>query len=163
MNTISSRQINLIMVLMAAGIIGFSYFCQYQLLLEPCLLCLMQRFLYILIGLLALLAVLQNPKQIGLRIYSTLIILVSVLGVMVAGRQVWLQHLPEDQIPSSCGPSFIDMLESFPITEILEALFIGDGNCADIIWQFMGFSMAEWSFLIFLMFIGINIRIWLKR
>ena len=161
MNTISSRQINVIMLLMATVIIGFSYFCQYILLLEPCSLCIMQRFLYIFIGLFVLLAVLQNPKRIGLRIYATLTILVSVLGFMVAGRQIWLQHLPADQIPS-CGPSLIDMLDSFPIIEILEVLFMGNGNCAEVIWQFLGFSMAEWSFFLFLIFIIINVRIWLK-
>jgi len=160
-NTISSRQINVIMLLMATVIIGFSYFCQYILLLEPCSLCIMQRFLYIFIGLFVLLAVLQNPKRIGLRIYATLTILVSVLGFMVAGRQIWLQHLPADQIPS-CGPSLIDMLDSFPIIEILEVLFMGNGNCAEVIWQFLGFSMAEWSFFLFLIFIIINVRIWLK-
>jgi len=120
------------MLLMATVIIGFSYFCQYILLLEPCSLCIMQRFLYIFIGLFALLAVLQNPKRIGLRIYATLTILISVLGFMVAGRQIWLQHLPADQIPS-CGPSLIDMLESFPIIEVLEVLFMGNGNCAEVI------------------------------
>jgi len=160
-NTISSRQINLIMLLMATVIIGFSYFCQYILLLEPCSLCIMQRFLYIFIGLFALLAVLQNPKRIGLRIYATLTILISVLGFMVAGRQIWLQHLPADQIPS-CGPSLIDMLESFPIIEVLEVLFMGNGNCAEVIWQFLGFSIAEWSFFLFVIFIAINIRVWLK-
>ena len=72
-------------------------------------------------------------------------------GITSAGRQVWLQHLPPEQVPA-CGPSLEYMLESFPFSETLKRLVMGDGNCAEVVWSFLGLSMGEWSLLWFIGF-----------
>jgi len=50
----------------------------------------------------------------------------------------------------------------FPFGDLLNALFIGDGNCAEITWQFLGLSMAGWSFIWFTLFLVLSILIVLK-
>ena len=79
--------------------------------------CMMQRALFIAIGTVALIAAIHGAKQVGEKIYSTIIGLISLGGAAVAIRQLWLQSLPEDQVPA-CGPGIDYMLEVFPILEI---------------------------------------------
>ena len=68
----------------------------------------------------------------------------ALLGFGVAARQVWLQHLPADQVPA-CGPDLFFMMENFPLSRTLEKLFTGSGQCAEVNWKFLGLSIAEWS------------------
>jgi disulfide bond formation protein DsbB len=111
-----------------------------------------QRIFYCLVGGLAFIAFIQNPAESGRKIYSALITLAACLGAAASGRQVWLQHLPADQVPA-CGPGLEYMLQTFPFSEVLTTLIRGNGNCAEVQWQFLGFSMPEWSLLCFVLFI----------
>jgi disulfide bond formation protein DsbB len=53
-------------------------------------------------------------------------------------------------------------LEVFPFGDLLNALFMGDGNCAEIPWQFLGLSMAGWSLGWFALFLVLSILLVLK-
>jgi protein dithiol:quinone oxidoreductase len=149
----SNRQTHLLIVTSIAGLMGYGLYTQYVGGLEPCPLCMTQRFFYCLIGFLAFIAAVHNKARIG---YATMITLSAVGGTAAAGRQVWLQHLPPEQVPA-CGPSLQYMLETFPLGETLKALVTGDGNCAEVVWSFLGLSMGEWSLLWFLAFIVIGL------
>ncbi len=89
-------------------------------------------------------------------------LIAATFGAWVAGRQLWLQSLPEDQVPL-CGPPLEYILEVFPFTDVLSALFMGDGNCAEIPWQFFGLSMAGWSLIFFVAFVLLSLSIIIKR
>jgi disulfide bond formation protein DsbB len=110
--------------------------------LPPCPLCMSQRVFVVLWGGIALLAALHNPARTGRRIYATLCALAAVAGAAIAVRHVWIQHLPPDQVPA-CGPSLEYMLETLPFSETLRLVMMGDGNCADIHWTFLGLSIPE--------------------
>ena len=77
-------------------------------------------------------------------IYCAAATMLALGGFGVAARQVWLQHLPADQVPA-CGPDLFFMMENFPLGRTLEKLFMGSGQCAEVNWKFLGFSIAEWS------------------
>jgi len=130
-----------------AVLFGVALYTQYVGGLEPCPLCMTQRFFYVLTALLAIVAALHGH---GLRIYAVLVGLSALGGAGVAARQVWLQHLPPDQVPA-CGPSLEFMLQTLPFGQVLMRLFKGDGNCAVVDWRLLGMSMAEWSLLWFLL------------
>lgn len=136
-----------------AALLGYALYTQYVDGLDPCPLCITQRGFYLLAALFALAAAIQHPGRTGRIVYSALIALSALGGAAVAGRQVWLQHLPPDQVPA-CGPSLEYMLEQFPLAETLSVLFRGDGNCAEVVWQFLGLSMPEWSLLCFIALIA---------
>ncbi len=151
------RQLNLLGFATCAGLISFALYAQYQLFLDPCPLCVFQRMAIIGIGLLCLIAALHDPDLWGGRIYALLIGLVAAAGAAVAGRHVWLQNLPADEVPT-CGPGFNYIIESFPLGEALSMIFQGSGECAEVHWQFMGLSMPAWM-LVWFVALGV-IGIW---
>ena len=129
--------------LICAGLMGFALFAQYGLKLEPCPLCVLQRVAVIALGLVFLLAAVHNPDRVGRVIYGLLAVVVAAAGGGVAGRQVWLQNLPKDQVPA-CGPGLDFMLDTFGLGEVLQMVLSGSGECADVAWRFLGLSMPAW-------------------
>ena len=138
------RQSNLLAFAACAGLMAYALYAQYQLLLEPCPLCVFQRMSVIGMGIVFLIAGIHNSPGWGSRVYAALIGLISAAGAVVAGRHVWLQHLPADEVPT-CGPGFNYIMDSFPIAEALSMIFKGSGECADIDWVFLGLSMPAWT------------------
>ena len=137
------RLLNLAGFLSCAGMMGFALFAEHILLLTPCPLCVLQRVAVISLGIIFLLAAVQNPTAWGRRVYAVLVFLTAGAGVGVAGWHVWIQNLPADKVPS-CGPGLDYMLEAFPLADALKMVFTGSGECADIVWQFLGLSMPVW-------------------
>ena len=153
MNKLNSTRLFYFLVFLACiGLLGFGLYLEYGKGLEPCPLCVFQRITYILIALIAFIATLHNPGKVSGRIYCGLIVFSALAGTGIAGRQVWLQHLPADQVPE-CGPGLEYMLEAFPFGQALKMILSGSGECAEIQWQFLGFSIAEWSLGCFLILI----------
>lgn len=145
---LTARHIYLIIVLSCASLLAYALYTEHFQGLIPCALCMTQRFFYLCTAVIALLAALHNPAAVGRRIYVGLLVLASGLGAAVAGRQVWLQHLPEDQVPA-CGPSLEYILDTLPLSEAFTTLMLGDGNCAEVVWTFLGQSMPTWSLIWF--------------
>lgn len=116
--------------------------------LAACPLCMTQRLFFVLVGAISLLGAAHNPTGWGRRVYGGLCTLAAVTGGAVAARHVWLQHLPEDQVPA-CGPSLEYMLDTLPFAETLNIVMMGDGNCADTVWTFMGLSIPEQTLALF--------------
>lgn len=158
--SLSARQIHTALVLCCMGLLGYALYTQYFQGLIPCALCMTQRFFYVVIALGALAAAIHNPAALGRRIYVALMVAGSALGAAVAGRQVWLQHLPEDQVPA-CGPSLEYIFDTLPFSEAFTTLMMGDGNCAEVVWTFLGLSMPTWS-LIWFVLLGIAVLLSLR-
>lgn len=139
----SKRILNLAGLLACSAMMAYALYAQYQLLLDPCPLCLLQRVAVIAMGIFFLLAALHNPTGGGRRVYAGLIGLSAIGGIVVAGRHVWLQNLPPDKVPS-CGPGLGYMLENFPLGDALRMVFTGSGECASVDWSLLGLSMPAW-------------------
>ena len=149
LKTLSPRLVFAGLVLLAIVSMLFArVFLEEVLDLAACPLCMTQRVFVVLWGLFALLAVVHNPRGIGRRVYGGLCALAAIAGGAVAARHVWLQHLPADQVPA-CGPSLEYMLETLPFTETLSIVLMGDGNCAETLWTFLGFSIPEQTLALF--------------
>jgi len=133
---------------------GYALYAEHILKLAPCNLCMLQRGSMISLGVIALIACLYFPKQRLVRVgYAILGDIAAISGVILAGRHVWLQHLPKDRVPA-CGPPFDYLVSQFPITEVIQEIFSGSGDCAEVQWQLLGFSMPE---LLLGLFIGLSI------
>ena len=144
----SSRIFFSIIFVVCASLLGFGLYLEHVVGLEPCPLCVFQRIAYILVALVALIAAIHNPQKLFEKIYTGLMLIASLCGAGIAGRQVWLQHLPEDKIPE-CGPGLEYMLDVFPLADALKMVLSGSGECAEVQWTFLSFSIAEWSILCF--------------
>lgn len=136
------------MVFGCASLMGIALYFEHVKGLEPCYLCIMQRVMVITIGLIALLAVMHNPGQRGIRIYASLTALSAVGGGSFSIRQLWLQSLPKDRVPA-CGPSVDYMIDVFPLFEVIGRLIKGDGSCAEVLWSLLGISMPGWVLVAF--------------
>ncbi len=140
------RILNFAGFLTCVALMGYALYAQYFLMLEPCPLCILQRIAVVGMGLVFLLAALHNPSGVGRFAYALLLVMPMSLGAIVAGRHAWLQMLPEEQVPA-CGPGLDYMWENFPLADVINMVFRGSGECADVDWQLLGLSMPAWVFI----------------
>ncbi|MDH3589728.1 MAG: disulfide bond formation protein B [Gammaproteobacteria bacterium] len=140
---VSARLANLAGVLICAGLMGAALYFQHVIGLQPCPLCVFQRIAVISLGAVFLVAFIHNSRSWGRYAYVLLFLIAGGFGVAVAGRHVWLQGLPPEQVPA-CGPDLAYLLDSFPLAEALKKVFSGSGECAEVVWQFLGLSMPAW-------------------
>ena len=144
MNYFSYRSVNVASAA-ACGLLGLFalVYLQGHLGLEPCYLCVTQRFFVIGCGLLFALAAIHNPALIGRRWYAGGSCVTAMGGSYFAMKQLWLQGLSANQIPT-CGPPVDYLFEAFSTFEVIAMLVRGDGNCAETQWQFLGLSIPAW-------------------
>lgn len=154
------RNLQVFLIIMA--VIGMSFalfFLQRYMGFSPCPLCIFQRIGLMVMGGFALIAAIFDPKS---KIVRLLLWLGSLAGIgwaaVVAGRHVWLQHLPADQVPS-CGPGLDYWLDTLPMQQVLKEVFAGSGECASIEWTFMGLSIPEQSLILFSILILVHVLI----
>jgi disulfide bond formation protein DsbB len=145
------RLIYFAIFLACVGLMGFGLYLQHVEKLEPCPLCIFQRYAFVVTGLIALIAAIQGPRKIGAWVYSTLLVLSCAIGAAIAGRQSWLQHNPPNIL--ECGPDLAYMLDSLPLGQVLPKVFKGEGDCAKVTWTFLGLSIPEWALAWFVLFI----------
>lgn len=143
MRLANRRRLNFAGFLTCVAMMGFALFSQHVLLLDPCPLCIFQRLAVIMLGLVLLVAALHDPGRSGARIYAVVVGIVAAGGAAIAGWHVWLQHLPPAEVPS-CGPGFGYIVDNFPLSEALSLIFKGSGECAEVVWSFLGLSMPTW-------------------
>jgi len=124
---LTSRWVFGLIFLVCAALLGVAFYMEHVMGLEPCPLCWLQRFGFMGAGLVSFLAFLQGPTGFGARIYGFLLVLTAGAGLGVAGRQLWLQSLPADQVPA-CGPSVDYMHDVLPWFEVLSTALQGTGD-----------------------------------
>jgi disulfide bond formation protein DsbB len=109
------------------------------------------------VGIVFLVAAVHHPAgRVGAGIYAGAIALFAAGGVAVAGRHVWLQHIPAEQRPA-CGPALDYLLSAFGPIEGLRRVLRGSGECGVIDWTLLSFSIPEWTLAAFLVFVAWSI------
>ncbi len=117
-----------------------------------------QRVCLVAIGAFCLLGIIFKPQKVISKIFAFGVTLFSMLGFAIAGRQVWLQHLPANQVPE-CGPDLEFMMEVFPWQDVIRTVLQGSGECADVQWTFLSVSMPEWMVLVFAFMVIVSIKL----
>lgn len=154
------RIIFLLIALTCIGLVSYALYLQLVDKLLPCPLCIFQRIAYWLVGITAFCAFIHHPQLLGRRIYSTLIMLFSLAGATVAGRQAWLVRYPE---AFECGISPEEaFLNELPLARWWPDMFEANGDCSDSTWQFLSLTMPDWSLLTFLAFSLVTGLLWRK-
>ncbi len=156
-----TRLFFLALFVVCSSLLGFGLYLEHVQGIEPCPLCAFQRMCYIAITVIALIATIHNPVGIIRTIYSSLVFIASLIGVGIAGRQVWLQHLPPELVPE-CGPGLEYMMEVFPFMQAMKMILSGSGECAEVHWTFLSFSIAEWSLVCFSLIIIMTVVMFFK-
>ena len=152
----TSRVYSLLLIAITAAILLASFYFEFVLGLNPCPLCLMQR-LCVMLMLPCTMISYYSKQEHFLRWALRIQLVVAGAGVFFAGRQVWLQLLPMEQVPV-CLPGLKMMMHYLPWHEVVRTLFLGAGDCAETPWKWLGLSMPAWALLYFLgMFIATSV------
>ena len=128
------------------ALLAFGLYLQHVVGLEPCPMCIVQRYVLVLVAIVSGLTAI-TPKSRLLIAGSSLLVLLSGFGAFVAARQSFLQWYPPEI--ASCGRDFYGMIETFPLQRAIPMIFKGSGDCAKVDWTFLGGSIANWSFVCF--------------
>jgi protein dithiol:quinone oxidoreductase len=146
LSRLSVRQIMAVVSVACLGMLAFGAYLQHVTGLEPCPMCIVQRYALLLIAIFA--GVTAATHRTGLHVTGEgLLVLTAGFGAFVAARQSWLQWYPPEVV--SCGRDLYGMIEAFPLKRALPMIFKGSGDCSKVDWTFLGGSIANWSFVVF--------------
>jgi disulfide bond formation protein DsbB len=140
------RKVLALVSLGCVALLGYGLYLQHGLGLEPCPMCIVQRYALVLVAVVAGLTAMLRSRGAHLA-GGLLTLLIAGFGAFVAARQSWLQWYPPEI--ASCGRDFYGMIETFPLKRAVPMIFAGGGDCAAVDWTFLGLSIANWSFLCF--------------
>lgn len=143
------------------GLLGFALYTEHYWGFYPCPLCIFQRVGFVVMGGFFLLGALHAPRG-GFRwVYAGGVLLGAALGLVAAGRHLWIQSLPADQVPS-CGPPLNYMFDAFPFSKVLQLVFTGSGECAKVE-RILGLPMPAWSLIWFVLLVALVLLISRRR
>jgi disulfide bond formation protein DsbB len=138
------QKINLACALACAGMLGLAFFYFEKYLgLEPCPLCMFQRVCIGVLGIVFLIAGLHRVRYRGAIVYGFFIFAAATAASWVSGRHVWIQHQPPGTVPS-CGAPLDNLLQMFPLLEVIRKVMTGGGECSNVDWAMFGISMPGW-------------------
>ena len=140
------RRVLLLICLGCLALLGFGLYLQHVVGLEPCPMCIVQRYALLLVAIIA--GISSASGRRGFQIGGIVLLLVAAgFGAFVAARQSWLQWYPPEV--ATCGRDLYGMIETFPLKRAIPMIFKGGGDCTAIDWTFLGGSIANWSFICF--------------
>jgi len=139
------RSLFLLIALISLGMLAYGVlYLQNVVGLDPCPMCIVQRYAFIGVGVFCLLAACCRRR--GWRaVWGVLAIVVAGFGALTAARQSWLQWHPPAF--ATCGRDLYSTIESFPLERAIPMIFRGGGDCTVVDWTFLGGSIANWSFI----------------
>lgn len=139
-----------IVVACAALVLTAIFYMQEYLGLEPCPMCILQRYAFIAIALVAFVAAIHNPRGTALKVYGVLVALFAIAGAGVAIRHSYLQHFPPER--ETCGTDLDFLLNTFSLSEAFPKIFAGTGSCSKVQWKLLALSIPEWALVWFAIF-----------
>lgn len=157
------RNISIIGFSICALVLCTAYYLEYQYMLATCQLCVLQRIVFMALGVTFLFGIFIKFSGLMRYVYSSILFVFAMFGALIAGRQLWLQYFaPPTQV--SCQASIERLFDLYPILEAFKIILKGSGECASIDFTILGLSIAAWSFLLFGLFaIGSVYLMWLQK
>ena len=95
---------------------------------DPCPLCILQRWSFGLIALCGALLIIPGLYLLIRKVLLLMAGLFAMSGAVIAGRQIYLQNLPSDQVPT-CAPPMDFLMDTLPIFEVIQLSLIHICRC----------------------------------
>jgi disulfide bond formation protein DsbB len=152
-------QVLVLVGVIALAAVGLAAIAQYQFDMQPCPWCVLQRLIYIVVGVLALLGALLS--DLPRRLVVGLAFLVALSGIGTALYQQ-LHAVNEASCDLSAAERFINWLQ---LDRLLPQLFIAYASCADAAVSVLHIPFAVWSFALFVilaLLLGWTLRVSMK-
>ncbi len=140
------RRVLALVATASVAMLAFGLYLQHVAGLEPCPMCIVQRYALVLVAIVCGVTAFSNRKGVLIG-GSALTLVIAGFGAFVAARQSFLQWYPPEE--ASCGRDLYGMIETFPLKRAIPMIFKGSGDCTKIDWTFLGGSIANWSFVCF--------------
>jgi protein dithiol:quinone oxidoreductase len=130
--------------------LGTALYLQHANNLDPCPWCVVQRMVFVLIGLVALAGALHRPRAFGVTAYLSVIGLLTISGIAAATYHIHLQSDPARA--AQCAGSFVErLLDCLALGTMIPSLFQYDGPCTLKPWSLFGLSIPEWSLVAYVL------------
>ena len=145
------------LAVLCISLLAFGMYLQHVVGLEPCPMCIVQRYAMVLVALVALVGAALPSQRVAAGLAAVGVVLMAGFGAFVAARQSFLQWYPPPE--ASCGCDFYGMIETFPLQRVVPMIFKGSGDCAAIDWTFLTLTIANWSFLNFCLVAAVGLAL----
>jgi len=140
---------------LTCAVLAASYGLELLAHLNPCPLCLIQRYLLYPIALVLGIGIFYKNKKY--RIYSLLVaITCSSIGIIVASKHIQLLNSPLDEL-GTCTASITRLIKIKPLLEVIQTIWRGSPECAEDGFRIMGLSLPIWSLITFISITGFNL------
>ena len=157
MHLIATRRTDLLGFFICCLFLLSAVYLQYRIGLSPCPLCLVQRFIIVCLGICFLMGAWFEFSPFSRCLLHTVNFLLAAIGVVVASRQLWLEHFPSAQL-SSCQAAFTYTGSFSYLHKITELLLQGTSNCGSSQWRFLNLSMPMWTLWFFILMGALALR-----
>ncbi|MGF6773336.1 disulfide bond formation protein DsbB [Paraburkholderia sp. GAS199] len=139
------RSLLVLLGLICIGLVAGALYLQYFLHEDPCPLCIIQRYFFLLIAIFAFLGARFDSWR-GVRLLEVLAALSALAGVVTAARHVYVQAHPG----FSCGFDALQpLVDSLPPAHWLPGVFKVAGLCETPYPPILGLSLPQWSLVAF--------------
>ena len=131
------------------GAIAYALYVQYHMLMQPCPLCILQRYALLLIAIFAFIGAAMRTRR-SITVFETLVVIFALAGVAVAGHHVYTQFYPA----VSCGIDVLQpIVDGLPLAKIFPLGFQVDGFCSTPYPPILGLSLAQWALVAFVLIV----------
>ncbi len=139
-----AKPLLLLTALACIAMLGVGLYLQLVLEMLPCPLCILQRYAFMKVAVLCLIA-LALPTT-GMRVVAGLGALASMGGAGIAIRHLWVKAHPT----ISCGIDPLEtLLNKLPFAQWYPPLFEADGLCTTEYDPILGLSIPQWALVWF--------------
>ncbi len=149
------RNISIAGFVICAASLGAAHYIEYEYMMSPCPMCMLQRFVFWILAGLFLLGAIFKFKEMLKYLYSSTIMFFSALGFAIALRQFWLQYFAPPQAVS-CSASLERLIDLYPFLDALKMALSGSSECSTIEFTIFTISIAGWSVWLFGTFIIVS-------
>ncbi len=132
--------------ILIAILLSCAFYLQAYQSINPCPLCLLQRMIMMALGAVFIVGAIFKLNKWGNLFLGLLGLLTSAGGVLLAGRQVWLQVSPPNS-SGDCSASLSYIFHALSAKEALIQVWQGGMECSQTGWQFLHLSLAAWSLI----------------
>ena len=134
----TNRQVLFAISLICFALIGFALYLQHAMEMRPCPLCVIQRYMFLAIGMCTLAGAVSGKIRAG----AILALLAAIGGLVTVGKHLYVIANPG----FSCGIDPMEtMLNKIPTAEYLPWLFRADGLCEGATDAILGLAIPQWS------------------
>lgn len=140
-----SRSLLFLIAFASIGLLAFALYLQFYQDMQPCPLCVLQRYAYVALAVFCLVGAIGNAPKLG----AGFGLVAALGGAGVAIKHLWVKAHPE----VSCGIDPLETLLNITATaDLWPAMFRADGMCTADTAPILGLSIPVWSLVWFVMF-----------